>query len=215
MLCSRTDKTKHLLYTAANAVGTSCAVLSTLSEDRFWKAGQSPNRKDNHYREWEGLIDMERLKEQAMYTLAKEQLRGGMIIIFKQTQGKSQEEESLCRFSTMGYCIIGWTLEKEMLGSLNVKKIFLLFSKMWKKNLGEALHQDFSNYTGPIIRKQLRNHFTLKGNRLLWSDGLSLKAENMGCSGLAEFSLNSLLLGCGVWLDSIRFGLVSFGFVWV
>jgi len=50
---------------------------------------------------------MERLKEQAMYILEKHQLRGDMIITSKQIQGKSQEEETLCTLSTMGYCITG------------------------------------------------------------------------------------------------------------
>lgn len=67
---------------------------------------------------------------------------------------------------------------------------------MWKKIPGEALLQDCLNYTGPITRKQLRNHSTLikRGNRLLRSGGLSLKPETMGCSVFAEFSLNSLFL---------------------
>ena len=139
---------------------------------------------------------MERLKEQAMYILEKHQLRGDMIITSKQIQGKSQEEETLCTLSTMGYCITGWTLEKENLWSSNVKKNFLLSSKMWKKIPGEALLHACLNYTGPITRKQLRNHSTLikRGDRLLRSDSLFLKPETMGCSEFAEFSLNSLLL---------------------
>lgn len=76
-----------------------------------------------------------------------------------------------------------------------LRKNFFLSSRMCRNTPGEALLQDCFNYTGPVTRKELRNHSALarQGNRLVRSDGVSLSRHRLWA---ALYLPNSPHLAC-------------------